>query len=83
VGPEWQGRVLGLLQSVASLARIAGPVAGGWLLEYDARNSTGKFGRTPFWTGGAVMLVAFALALTIQPSRSEASHNTVGLESSD
>ncbi len=60
-----QGRVLGLMQSAASVARIVGPVLGGWLLNHDAVHLAAEFGRTPYWAGGAVMLVAFALAMLI------------------
>ena len=60
-----QGRVLGLMQSSASLARIIGPVLGGWLLGHDAGALSIQFGRTPYWTSGAVMLVALVLAATL------------------
>ncbi|MBI4343406.1 MAG: MFS transporter [Candidatus Omnitrophica bacterium] len=60
-----QGRMLGLMQSAASLARIAGPVLGGWLLNHDAVYLSEAFGRTPYWTGGGVMLVALALAFVL------------------
>src|SRR5262249_49366420 len=61
VSAAWQGRVLGIMQSGASLARIIGPVLGGWLL---GRDSAADYGRTPFWTGAAIMAIAFVLALT-------------------
>ena len=64
-GAATQGRVLGLMQSAASLARIAGPVLGGWLLNHDAIYLGEQFGRTPYWTGGGVMFVAFALACVL------------------
>jgi len=60
-----QGRVLGLMQSAASFARIIGPVSGGWLLNQDLLHSVVHFGKTPYWTGGSVMLVAFALAAVL------------------
>ncbi|MBI4354855.1 MAG: MFS transporter [Candidatus Omnitrophica bacterium] len=56
-----QGRVLGVMQSAASLARIVGPVLGGWLLSYDAAHPALSFGRTPYWTSGLVTLIALAL----------------------
>lgn len=65
VSASWQGRVLGVLQSVASLARIIGPALGGMLLERDLNNLAALYGRTPFWTGGAIMLLAAGLALTV------------------
>ena len=60
-----QGRVLGMMQSAASLARIVGPVLGGWLLGYDAGALSIHFGRSPYWTSGAVMLVAVVIAVTL------------------
>lgn len=65
VGPEAQGRVLGLMQSAASLARITGPVLGGWLLGYDALHAAAPFGQTPYWVGAGFMLVAVALATAL------------------
>jgi DHA1 family tetracycline resistance protein-like MFS transporter len=61
VGAKWQGRILGMMQSSASLARIIGPVLGGSLL---GRDNPAEYGRMPFWTGAVIMLVAFLLALT-------------------
>ncbi|HWX42799.1 MAG TPA: MFS transporter [Blastocatellia bacterium] len=61
VGAKWQGRILGMMQSSASLARIIGPVLGGSLL---GRDNPAEYGRMPFWTGAAIMLVAFLLALS-------------------
>jgi DHA1 family tetracycline resistance protein-like MFS transporter len=57
-----QGRVLGVMQSTASVARIVGPVLGGWLLNHDSLHLVEQFGRTPYWAGGAVIIVALALA---------------------
>ncbi len=62
VGPSSQGRVLGLMQSMSSLARIVGPVLGGWLLTHDAVQMTEAFGRTAYWAGGALMLIAVVLS---------------------
>ena len=70
VNAAWQGRILGVMASVASLARIIGPVLGGWLLSRDA-NEALHYGRSPYWTSGAIMLVAFGLAITLR-SKSEA-----------
>ena len=51
-----QGGILGLSQSVASLARIIGPAWGGFL--YD------EFGRTsPFFSASAMLCVAWVLSL--------------------
>lgn len=60
-----QGRVLGLMQSAASGARIVGPVLGGWLLGHDTTHLAETFGRTPYWTGGAIVAMAVTLALAL------------------
>ena len=74
-----QGRVLGVLQSAASLARIIGPVLGGYLLGRDATRDV-SYGRTPFWTGGAIMLLALGIALTLQSGAASAEEESVRLE---
>jgi DHA1 family tetracycline resistance protein-like MFS transporter len=60
---DLQGAVFGAMQSVASLARIIGPSMGGWLLDQDTNRQIIHFGRTPFWAGSAVMVLAMAIAL--------------------
>ncbi len=65
VGAAWQGRMLGVMASVASLARIIGPVLGGWLLSRDSNESL-HYGRSPYWISGGIMLVAFGVAITIR-----------------
>lgn len=69
VSAGWQGRVLGLLASSTGLARITGPVLGGWLLGRDADNGFEHYGRTPLWASGVIMFVALALALTVRAER--------------
>jgi DHA1 family tetracycline resistance protein-like MFS transporter len=55
-GPEDQGGILGVAQSMASLARILGPVWGGFTFD--------TFGfQYPYITGGIFMALAFALSL--------------------
>ena len=72
VGPAWQGRVLGVLSSVASLARIIGPVLGGFLLIRDSA-TLAHYGRTPYWTSAAIMLIALGLSISVRvnPGRAE------------
>ena len=60
-----QGQVLGMMQSAASVARIVGPVLGGWLLNYDLLHAAPAFGRTAYSFGGAVALLAVGLALAL------------------
>ena len=64
-GGDAQGRVLGLMQSAASAARIVGPVLGGCLLNVDAASAAASFGRTPYWTAGALMVVALLFAVSL------------------
>jgi DHA1 family tetracycline resistance protein-like MFS transporter len=57
-GPEDQGGILGVAQSLASLARIIGPIWGGFTFD--------TFGfQYPYLTGGVFMAVAFGLSLTV------------------
>jgi DHA1 family tetracycline resistance protein-like MFS transporter len=60
-----QGSVLGVMASSASLARIIGPPLGGFLL---SRDPDSLYGRTPYWTSAAIMLVALVVAVTLSPS---------------
>jgi DHA1 family tetracycline resistance protein-like MFS transporter len=76
VSAAWQGRVLGVLASVASLARIIGPVLGGWLLSRDS-DANAHYGRTPYWTSAAIMLVALGLAFSVRVSVGRAETETV------
>lgn len=62
-GDHEQGRVMGVMQSGASLARAIGPTIGGVLLN----NSINKVDRftifRTYWTASAIMFVAFLAAL--------------------
>jgi DHA1 family tetracycline resistance protein-like MFS transporter len=72
VGRGEQGGVLGVTQSVASLARAVGPVIGG-LLIYSAMDVLGADGqlhkmsdssiKATFWTAAGIMFVGFLLSL--------------------
>jgi DHA1 family tetracycline resistance protein-like MFS transporter len=64
-----QGQVLGVMQSVASLARIVGPVMGGLILSYDATRPAAAFGRATYWTGAVIMLTAVFVAVKLPASR--------------
>jgi len=67
VNSALQGRVLGVMSSVASLARIIGPTLGGWLLQRDTERSAEHYGITPYWVSASIMVVALILSLTLQP----------------
>jgi DHA1 family tetracycline resistance protein-like MFS transporter len=79
VSAAWQGRVLGVLASVASLARIIGPVLGGWLLSRDS-DANAHYGRTPYWTSAAIMLVALGLAMTVKSKGGASSEEVIGMQ---
>jgi DHA1 family tetracycline resistance protein-like MFS transporter len=62
-----QGRVLGMMQSAASVARIVGPVLGGWLLNYDLLHLEKAFGSMAYSVGGVVALLAVGVAIALSP----------------
>src|SRR5262245_10274747 len=76
VNASWQGRVLGVMQSAASLARIIGPVLGGLLLSQQDRSSF-NYGRAPFWAAGSIMFVALIVAMTLRGSPAQAREGAV------
>jgi multidrug resistance protein len=56
--PRDQGSTLGLSQSLGSLARIVGPMWGGWVFD--------TFGmRVPFFSASGMMLVAWMVSLVV------------------
>ncbi|MGH9944993.1 MAG: MFS transporter [Pyrinomonadaceae bacterium] len=72
-GEHEQGTALGLTQSAASLARIVGPLLGGWLI-YSATapeplHIDDRSLRLTFWLAGALTFVALALALRLAATR--------------
>jgi len=79
VKASMQGRVLGVMASVASLARIIGPILGGTLLGRDSDFSP-HYGRTPYWTSSAIMLVALALAVTVKSKSTETDEESVSIQ---
>ena len=79
VGPAEQGTILGVTQSVASLARAVGPFLAAVLINSAAAH-VGADGEphymsdhslfVTFWTGSAIMLLAFLLAFYFSQSHS-------------
>lgn len=55
--PDAQGKMLGILQSMGSLARTVGPLASGFLYA--------QYYRLPYFAGGFLMLFAFILAFLL------------------
>jgi MFS family permease len=70
---------MGVMSSVASLARIIGPVLGGWLLARDGSNALTRYGITPYWVSGGLMVVAILLALALD-TRPEDSKEAVRVQ---
>jgi len=80
VGAAEQGSVLGVMQSVASLARAVGPALAA-LLIHSGVEHMGRDGEphymsdhslfVTFWTGSAIMWVAFAVAIYYSHRRQE------------
>ncbi len=68
-GPEWQGRALGVTQSLGALGRFAGPVLAGSLLTLDEAGADSLYGRSPYWAAAVVMALAFVLSLWIRQPR--------------
>jgi multidrug resistance protein len=79
VSPSFQGRVLGVMASSASLARVIGPAFGGWLLGHDAAGDS-LYGKTLYWTSGVIMLVALGLAFTLHSRNATAGEKGVQIE---
>jgi DHA1 family tetracycline resistance protein-like MFS transporter len=79
VSPAYQGRILGTMASVASLARIIGPSIGGFLLERDSVQEP-LYGKTVYWVSGAIMVVALALAVSLHARGSAATEETVAIK---
>lgn len=61
VEPLWQGRAMGVFQSISSLARWAGPALAGWMLAFDLPRGVEFYARTPFWGAAAFCLAALLL----------------------
>lgn len=59
-GAHEQGSILGLGQSLSSLARVAGPMLSGVLFQHVGLGA-------PYWTGGALMLFSALLSLNLRP----------------
>lgn len=61
----WQGRALGVMQSMGSLARWIGPLIGGYLLMLDLHSSKEFYARTPFLAAAGFLAIAFVLSLRL------------------
>ena len=79
VPPTFQGRILGAMASVASLARIIGPVLGGFLLGRDAEPDV-LYGKTVYWVSGAIMIIALALAVSLHARSEQTNNQAIAIE---
>jgi MFS family permease len=72
----WQGRALGILQSAGSIARLLGPLLGGWLLTFDLRKPVGQYGYTPFLAGAFLCLIGAVFAFCFnKPAQDRSTEN--------
>jgi len=78
VDQDWQGRALGLFQSAGSLARWIGPAIAGLLLAMDVSKPIEFYGRTPLWSGAALVLFATVLTLALPKTPSQPVSTPVG-----
>ena len=76
----WQGRALGVMQSAGSLGRLIGPLLGGWLLMFDLGKPLRLYARTPLFASGAILLIAFAFALTFHRPAQDKAQPATALE---
>lgn len=72
---DQQGEILGVGQSLSSLARILGPVVG---LTLEEKYPTG-----PYWTGAGVMLLGGLLFITLRKAVPKPAAETTETESTD
>lgn len=62
-----QGIVLGVMQSIASLGRMLGPMIGGLLLNFDVQHPQLPYGISPFWASALVMILGVIAAIRLAP----------------
>jgi MFS family permease len=63
---SWQGRALGVIQSAGSLARLLGPLLGGFLLMMDLHKPLARYAETPFYAAALLCLVGVVLAFCLR-----------------
>jgi MFS family permease len=66
VESNWQGRALGLFQSAGSVARLLGPLLGGWLLTFDLSKPITHYGYSPFFAGSALCFIGVLFAFSFK-----------------
>ncbi|MBY0404140.1 MAG: MFS transporter [Cyanobacteria bacterium] len=68
--PQYQGIVLGIFQSIASLGRLIGPFLAGFLIAYETENTVLPYGTLMFGVSGLVMVLTLLVALGIKAASS-------------
>jgi multidrug resistance protein len=63
---SWQGRALGVVQSAGSLARLLGPLLGGFLLMMDLHKPLARYAETPFYAAAGLALIGVVLAFCLR-----------------
>jgi MFS family permease len=79
VESNWQGRALGLLQSAGSIARLLGPLFGGWLLMFDLQKPIGHYGYSPFFAGAALCFIGVLFAFSFKKPAADKSPGNIGV----
>ena len=70
-GENEQGKVLGTLQSAASLARAVGPIIGGILLNNSLNKVDDYTVQRTFWAASGIMLISFFFAIYFARTHSD------------
>jgi len=69
-----QGVMLGLMQSIASLGRMLGPMLGGVLMNFDLHHPNIPYSLTPYWTAALLMLGGLLAAWRLSPAPAHTVH---------
>jgi multidrug resistance protein len=77
---SWQGRAMGLMQSSGALARLLGPLLGGWLLMFDLGRPVTDYARTPLFASAALVFIAFGLVVTFRKPAADNLQPVVAVE---
>jgi MFS family permease len=79
VESNWQGRALGLFQSAGSVARLLGPLLGGWLLTFDLAKPIAYYGYSPFFAGSALCFIGVLFAFSFKKPAADKSPADIGV----
>lgn len=79
VEASWQGRALGVMQSAGSVARLLGPLLGGWLLTFDMRKPISQYGYSPFLAGAFLCLIGAVFAFCFKKPAEDRSTKDIAI----